>query len=199
MRRLAKVAAVAVLATTLVACGEDEVCSRPDGAGCYPAPDPEDEPNQADEDFVVNHALSVVQVNDLAELAVETSDDVSVTDLAEVYALQAGGLLDDLQDWEEEWDLEPAVYDSRASASLSVDVPQYSGDDDYAVLEDLSGTEFDEYWIDVMLDRTDEQISAAEDILEDGSHPELRAAAQQWLAANESFLDGLEVLEVEIR
>ena len=143
---------------------------------------------------MLNQALSVAEVNALAELAIEKYNGTTATTLAEVYALQASGLLDDLQDWEEEWDLEPTVYDSTASTSLSVVVPQYRGDDDYEVLEDLSGTEFEEYWVEVMLERTEVQISAAEDILEEGSHPGLKAAAQQWLAANEAFLDGLEAL-----
>lgn len=202
MRLLARVVTVAVLATTLVACGDDESCSSsPPGfgapgadQGCGPAPGGDEGANEADEDFVLNQALSVAEVNALAELAIEKYNDTTATTLAEVYAEQASGLLDDLQDWQEAWDLEPTVYDSTASTSLSVVVPQYRGDDDYAVLEDLSGKEFEEYWVEVMLERTEEQISAAEDILEEGSHPELNAAAQQWLAANEAFLDGLEYL-----
>lgn len=203
MKRTGWVAAVALVATAgLSGCGDDETCSSSPPAGfsapaadggCGPAPRGDEDANEADEDFVVDHALSVAEVNALAELAIEKYNDVSATSLAEVYALQASGLLDDLQDWEEAWDLEPAVYDSAASTSLSV-VPQYSGDEEYEALEDLSGKEFEENWVEVMLERTDEQISAAEDILEEGSHPELRAAAQQWLAANTAFLDGLEDL-----
>ena len=204
MKRMGWVAAVALAATAVLSgCGEDETCSSspPSGfsapaadEGCGPDPGGDEDANEADEDFVLNQALSVAEVNALAELAIEKYNGTTATTLAEVYALQASGLLDDLQDWEEEWDLEPTVYDSTASTSLSVVVPQYRGDDDYEVLEDLSGKEFEENWVEVMLERTEVQISAAEDILEEGSHPGLKAAAQQWLAANEAFLDGLEAL-----
>lgn len=198
MRRAAAVVMVALVATTLVGCGDDEVCSRPDGSGCYPDPDPSgQEPNDADEDFVLDHALSVGEVGNLAELAADTSDDPAVVELADAYAEETDELLDTFGDLEEAWDLEPPVYDGTPGGR-SAAVPQYAGDDDYFVLEDLSGEEFDAYWVEVMLERADEQVRATEDLLEDGAHPGLRDAAETWIGANEALIAGLEDLERDL-
>lgn len=197
MKRAAAVVMVALVATTLVGCGDDEVCSRPDGSGCYPDPDPSgEEPNDADEDFVQGHALSVGEVGNLAELAVDTTNDPAIIEIADAYAQESDDLLQALDGFEEAWDLEPSVYDGTPGGGRSAPVPQYAGDDDYFVLEDLSGEEFDAFWVEVMLERVDEQISRTEELLEEGEHPGLRGAAEEWIEANEELLTGLQDLDV---
>ncbi len=195
---VAAVASVALLG--LVACGDDDVCSRPDGAGCYPDPDlsGDDEPNEADEDFVLEQALSIGEVGNLAELALETSDESLLLDLADEYSQEADDLLEAFDEFEEEWDLDPIVYDSAVGSVATVVLPRYAGDDDYFVLEDLSGAEFDEFWTEVMLERVAAQLAATEDLLDDGDHPDLREVAERWIGANEAMQVGLEELQQDL-
>ncbi|RYI99114.1 MAG: hypothetical protein EON52_26645, partial [Actinomycetales bacterium] len=145
MRRLAMAAMVAVLVTTLVGCGDDEVCSQPDGAGCYPDPDPSgEEPSETDEDYVLDAGLPLGEIKQLAELAADSSETPEVIELAEEIVDAADALLDDFDDWGQEWDLEPTVYDS-AVGTTQVSPYSYRGDEDYEVLERLDGLEFDAY------------------------------------------------------
>ena len=191
---------VAILATTLGACGgDDEVCSQPDGAGCYPVPDPAgEEPSETDEDFVLDTGLPVGEIEQLAELAADSSQNPEVVDVAEEIADAADALLDDLNGWEQEWDLEPTVYDS-AVGTTQLSPYTYRGDEDYEVLQGLDGLEFDAYWVNVVLERVRAQIRAGQDLVRLGTHEALRTTIQDWVDTNEQWRDQLEVLEAELR
>lgn len=194
---------VVVVATTLVACGDDEVCVSAStsastssllSSGCGPDR-VEIAPNEADERFVMDRALSIGEVGQLAVLAVEESGDDELVALAEAYGVETGDLLDAFGRFERKWDLPETVYED---APVGIDLREYAGDDDYAVLEDLSGTEFDESWIEVMLGRADDQIDVTEDLLQEGDHLGLRSAAERWISANEALLDGLQDLQRDL-
>ncbi|GAA1745373.1 hypothetical protein GCM10009710_26740 [Aeromicrobium alkaliterrae] len=185
-----------VLGLGLAACGEDETCAASDRVGCAPDPEPAGDPNDADEDYVLETALPVSEVQRLAELAAEESDDPEVVELAEEIADAADDFLAELRGREEQWDLEPLVYDSAVGA---VTLPDYAGDEDYDVLQRLDGVEFDGYWVSVVLERTLTQLRDSGDLLYRGSDPGLRAVVEDWDAANDGWRDRLEVLQEEIR
>ncbi|WP_229052871.1 DUF305 domain-containing protein [Aeromicrobium sp. Leaf350] len=200
MRRGAAALVATLVVLGLAACGEDETCSEPGGAGCSPdqSTSSDEQPTKTDEDYVLDQSLAVSEMKRLAELAVEDSETAEVVEVAEEIVAAADGLLDDFSAWEEEWDLEPTVYDSAASTA-QVSPRTYSGDEDYEVLEGLDGLEFDAYWVNVVIERTGTQRRDAADLLDDGSHAGLRTAVEQWVDANEAWRDVLQDLEAELR
>lgn len=184
------------LVAGLAGCGEEETCAAADRVGCAQDPEPAGDPNDADEDYVLESALPISEVQRLAELAADESEDPDVVELAEEIADAADDVLEELHGREEQWDLEPLVYDSAVSA---VTLPGYAGDEDYDVLQRLDGTEFDAYWVSVVLERTLTQLRASGDLLLTGSDPGLRTVVEEWDAANEGWRERLEVLQEEIR
>ena len=192
MRRLAAVAVVAVLATTLVACGDDEVCSRPDGAGCYPDPDPsgDDDRNEADEQYVQLSGASIGGLRQAADLALETSDSAEVLDLASDLVAELTDVADQLATFEEEWDLPQIVYDSAAI------LPHQDPNPSWQRLEDLEGAEFDALWAQLVAESLESVESSASTVVARGSNTELQELAEDLVDDCADWIDEVEALGV---
>ncbi len=183
---------VAVLATTLVGCGDDEVCSQPDGAGCHPDPDPSggDDPNEADEQYVQISGDSIGGLRRAADLALETSDSVEVLDLAADLAAELTDVADQLATFEEEWDLPEIVYDSAVS------LPQQDPNPSWQRLEDLDGAEFDALWAQLVAESLDSVASSAKTVVARGSNAALQELAEDLAEDCADWTDAVEALEV---
>ncbi|MDF1706086.1 MAG: DUF4142 domain-containing protein [Aeromicrobium sp.] len=170
MGPMTRIAAVALLLTTLVGCGADA--------------------NDADETYVGLRGGGLGGLRSIAELALERSDDEAVTGVAADMVDQISDVLDDLRDLEDDWDLPPIV------ASAGSSLPSSVRDPDVERLEELEGAEFDELWVQLALESLASAQSSAETVVAAGSSSAVREIAEGVLADVTRWTKAVEDLDV---
>lgn len=192
MRLLARVVTVAVLATTLGACGDDEVCSPPDGDACFPDPDPSGDGgadrNEADEVFVQVAAGSIGTLRQIVALAEEQSGSAEVADLGEEIDEALGEVREQLEAWEDDWDLPEEIYGAVP------ELPQQEQSEDWQRLEELDGEEFDDLWVNVVAESLAAVQGSADAVVERGEDAEVRELAEDLVNDCAGWIDELEGL-----
>lgn len=183
MRTLGSLVGVA-LALTLVACGSDD--DTPPGGGGGPTGGR----NEADEVFVQVASGSTGTLRQIVALAQEQSDSSEVVDLADEIDDVLGEVRDQLETWEDDWDLPQEVY--GAAPGLA----QQEQSEDWQRLETLEGEEFDELWVEVVSDSLAAVRSSAETVVERGSDPDVRTLADDLAKDCANWISELQELQV---
>ena len=198
LRRLAAPTIVLALTATLAACGSDDSSS----AGTTPAavteaPDGQSGSialNDADIEFAQGMIAHHEQALEMAEIALDPNVGASaeVTDLAG--RIQAGQ--------------EPEIEQMTAwltAAGQSVTMDMSDGHDMSSIegmmsveqmdaLGASTGTEFDQLWLDMMIEHHEGAISQSETVKADGSNPDVLALADEIIAAQQAEIAEMQAL-----
>lgn len=170
----------AILALTLAACAapgaESDVETDPDATQTETAV----EPNAADVMFVglmIPHHEEAIEMSDM--LLAKQGVDPEVVELAETIKAAQGPEIELMQAWLDEWQSLPADgmggMDHGDEASMG---GMGMSDDDMDALADASGAEASELFLELMIEHHEGAVEMAQDVLDDGSHPEVLELAR---------------------
>lgn len=182
MRTTLTAAVLAASVLTLAACGEDSEHDR-HNASAVPASEPF---NQVDVDFateMIQHhaqALSMVDLTDSRGLSPE------LTALAEQIRMAQGPEIETMVDLLTEWDQPiPETMRDHANAhgggeaEMDTEMPGMMSAEDMAELEAAQGVEFEQMWLQMMIEHHNGAIEMAQTEQEDGEHPDAVALAEE--------------------
>jgi uncharacterized protein (DUF305 family) len=132
--------------------------------------------NQADIDFATQMVLHHQQAVDMADLAASHGSTPRITDLAGRIKRAQEPEIQQMNGWLARW--------GATSASPSTGMDHGSGpgmmtDDEMRRLEQASGVEFDQMFLDMMIRHHQGAIEQATTELEQGASPEAKALAQR--------------------
>ncbi len=176
-------AAAATLTLTLAGCASSGSAS--DGKGH----------NDADVDFAGDMIQHHAQALEMVDLTLGRELDPEVADLSEQIRAAQTPEIERMADWLEEWD-EPVPPTSRDHANahaeehgesleLDSDMPGMMSADEMAALEDASGEEFQDMWLEMMVDHHEGAVEMAENEVEDGQNAKAVSLAEDIIDAQE--------------
>lgn len=189
MKRLLLLLALLALALT-AACGSDDdpsVSSEAAGEGH----------NDADVTFAQGMIPHHEQAVEMAEMALEKSENPEVTDLAARIVEAQGPEIEKLQGWLDEWGEAEAGDDPGHSSMGDADETAGEGmmsDGDMATLEKTSGDEFDRMFLEMMIEHHKGAIEMAEAELEEGEFADAQAMARDIIDSQQSEIEEMEGL-----
>ncbi|OQO94594.1 DUF305 domain-containing protein [Saccharomonospora piscinae] len=127
---------------------------------------------------------------DMAALAEHRTGNTEVLDLAERIEQAQGPEIDQLDAWLEARDVEPGDGPGGMPGNEHGDMGHGEmpgmGADDMAALEEADGAEFDELFLELMIEHHQGAIRMSEAVLAKGSDPEPRALAQDIIEAQQA-------------
>ncbi len=176
MRTLGALVAAA-LTLTLVACGSDDA-PGPDGPG-------QGDRNNADELFVEVASGSIGTLRQILALAEERSGSAEVADLGEEIDAALGEVREQLEAWEDDWDLPEEVY--GAAPGLA----QQEQSEDWKRLQELEGPEFDALWVNVVAESLAAVQGSADTVVERGDDADVRELAEGVATDCDGWIDEL--------
>ena len=191
-RALAAVAAALTmtLATTLAGCSASG--SSSDGKGH----------NEADVEFssdMIQHHAQALQMVDLTLGRELDPEVVALTD--QIRAAQAPEI-EKMADWLEEWG-EPVPATSRdhahadghgESMEVDADMPGMMSADEMAALEKAPDQEFQDMWLEMMVEHHEGAVEMAEAEVEDGENAEAISLAEDIISAQEKEISTMQEL-----
>jgi uncharacterized protein (DUF305 family) len=197
MNRFIAAAVGTIAALTLTACGGD------DGGHDEHASDiPESEPfNQADVDFathmVQHHAQALVMV----DLTRGQQISRQTAGLAEEIMMAQAPEIELMTDWLGEWDQPvPETVRDHANAhgdgsgGMDEDMPGAMSEEDMAALAEAEGEEFEQRWLEMMIEHHEGAIEMAEAEQADGEYPEAIDLAETIESSQQAEIDRMEGL-----
>jgi uncharacterized protein (DUF305 family) len=176
-------AAAATLTLTLAGCTSSGAAS--DGKGH----------NDADVDFAGDMIQHHAQALEMVDLTLGRELDPEVADLSEQIRAAQAPEIEKMADWLEEWD-EPVPPTSRDHANahaeehgesmeMDSDMPGMMSADEMAALEDASDKEFQDMWLEMMVDHHEGAVEMAENEVEDGENAKAVSLAEDIIGAQE--------------
>jgi uncharacterized protein (DUF305 family) len=176
-------AAAATLTLTLAGCTSSGSAS--DGKGN----------NDADVDFAGDMIQHHAQALEMVDLTLGRELDPEVADLSEQIRAAQAPEIEKMADWLEEWD-EPVPPTSRDHANahaeehgesmeMDSDMPGMMSADEMAALEDASDKEFQDMWLEMMVDHHEGAVEMAENEVEDGENAKAVSLAEDIIGAQE--------------
>ena len=180
MKRLLLLLALVGLALT-AACGSDDDPAVSSGAA-------EEGHNDADVAFAQGMIPHHEQAIEMAEMALEKSENPEVTDLASRIVDAQGPEIEKLKAWLEEWgEAEAGDKDGMGDSGMM-------SDGDMATLAKASGQEFDRMFLEMMVEHHKSAIKMAETELKEGEFADALAMARDIVDAQEKEITEMEGL-----
>jgi uncharacterized protein (DUF305 family) len=174
MRRVPAVAALTLTLTlTLTGCGSDNNTSSSSTATTLSAT----EHNQADVDFATQMIQHHAQALSMVDLTVGRDLDPKVAALAEEIRQAQAPEIETMSDWLQEWgeevpetvrDHANAHGDDHSGGDTGTDMPGMMSAEDMAALEDASGAEFGDMWLEMMVEHHEGAVAMAGTEVADG-------------------------------
>lgn len=203
-RRLAAGGSALALALILAACGTPQDQADPTGTGTVtqeptgtqtsgPAGEVDQTHNDADTMFaqmmIVHHEGAI----EMADLAVERAASEKVRTVAEGISSAQGPEIEQMTSWLQAWgeDTTPP-HDMEGHGGMDMD--GMSQEEAMAELGGLSGTEFDQRFLELMIAHHEGAVTMAEDELADGQNPQARELAQMIIDAQQAEITEMEQL-----
>jgi uncharacterized protein (DUF305 family) len=165
------------LALTLSACGSDE------SAADTSAEVSETEHNDADVAFATDMIQHHAQALSMVDLTVERTLDPEVQQLAQGIRDAQGPEIEQMADWLQEWDEEvPATMRDHSNAGhdmegmgdsmegMESDMPGMMTAEDFEELENAPDTEFQDMWLEMMVEHHEGAVEMAQDQQDDGRY-----------------------------
>ena len=183
---------LALLALTLTAaCGsDDDPAVSGESAG--------ESHNDADVAFAQGMIPHHEQAVEMAEMALEKSENPEITDLAARIVDAQGPEIEKLQGWLEEWGEDEAADDGGGHGSMGGSDDSSGGgmmsDGDMATLAKATAEEFDRMFLEMMIEHHKGAIEMAEAELEDGEFADAQAMARDIIDAQQSEIEEMEGL-----
>ena len=184
-RTLATVATA--LALTLTGCSDADPSS---GEGF----------NAADADFASDMIQHHAQALEMVDLTMGRELDPEVAALTEEIRAAQAPEIETMADWLEEWD-EPVPETSRDHANahgdggeMDTDMPGMMSAEDMAALEEAPEAEFQDRWLEMMIDHHEGAVEMAEDQVANGEHEQAVALAEEIIAAQQAEITTMQDL-----
>lgn len=197
----ASAALLLTAALTLTGCGGEG--SGMNGGSAQPA----QEFNEADVTFAQEMIPHHVQAIEMAQLAEDRGESDEVKQLAVDVGAAQGPEIEQLTAWLEEWDADgPSESgdhdghgdmgddDTGGDTDDSSEVSGMMSEDDMAMLEDASGAEFDQMFLEMMIDHHRGAVSMAEIEVDEGEHADAIAMAKRIVTTQEDEIRQMEQL-----
>ncbi len=173
---------VAAVAAVLTLAG----CSDPTGTSSGPGH------NEADVDFAGDMIQHHAQALEMVDLTMGRDLDPEVEQLTEQIRDAQAPEIERMADWLEEWD-EPVPATSRDHASehgsghgaLAEDMPGMMSAEAMQRLEDATGDEFQDLWLEMMIEHHEGAVEMAETQVEEGRNRRAIALAKEIIGAQE--------------
>jgi len=209
-RRLRPLLILVAAALFLAACGEDSgddpaVASAP--AGQDEADGSEDvEPNEADVEFTQSMIVHHEQAIEMAALAEDRAEAEEVRSLATRIGEAQQPEIDRMRSWLDAWgeeapdsgsDMDMEGMEGMDMGGEGESMGMMSGEDMEA-LEGASGAEFDEMFLEMMIEHHRGAIAMAQEVLTDGSHPDVLELAEDVVSDQEAEVEEMEQLLADL-
>ena len=200
--RLAAVAGGIALTLALAACGDGgQTTPEEPAAGTAAeettgsATEAEDVHNDADTMFaqmmIVHHEGAI----EMADLAVEKADSEEVRSLAERISAAQGPEIEKMTSWLEAWGEETSPMGGMEGMDHGdMDMEGMSQEEAMAELESLSGAEFDQRFLELMLAHHRGAVDMAQEELDGGENPQALDLAQKIIDDQEREIAEMEQL-----
>lgn len=186
MKRLLLLLALSALAVTAACGSNDNPAVTSAGSG--------GDHNEADVAFAQGMIPHHEQAIEMAEMALEKSEDPKITDLAKRIIKAQGPEIAKLTAWLEDWD-EPVESDGGGHGGDTKDSGGGHGasksggmmsEDDMSALE--NGADFDKMFLEMMTEHHEGAIEMAQTELGEGKFPAAKAMAQEIIDAQQAEL-----------
>ena len=156
--------------------------------------------NDADVDFasdmIQHHAQALVMV----DLTMGRELDPEVAALTEEIRAAQAPEIETMADWLEEWD-EPVPETSRDHVNahgdggeMDTDMPGMMSAEDMAALEEAPEGEFQDMWLEMMIDHHEGAVEMAEGQVENGEDEQAVALAKEIIAAQQAEIMAMQDL-----
>ena len=147
--------------------------------------------NDVDVDFATDMIQHHAQALEMVDLTMDRDLDPEVAELTEEIRAAQAPEIETMADWLEEWD-EPVPETSRDHANahgdggdMDTDMPGMMSADDMAALEEAPDAEFQDMWLQMMIEHHEGAVEMAEVEVEDGQHDKAVALAEEIIAAQQ--------------
>ncbi|MEE6272603.1 DUF305 domain-containing protein [Georgenia sp. MJ206] len=207
--RLAAVAGGIALTFSLAACGEGGQSTPQEPATATAAEQTTDSASQTEAEDVHNDAdtmfaqMMIVHHEgaiEMADLAVERAESQDVRALAERISAAQGPEIEQMASWLETWGEEPAPMGGMEGMDHGdmdmggMDMEGMSQEEAMAALESLSGTEFDQRFLELMIAHHRGAVDMAQDELDSGENPQALDLAQKIIGDQQAEITEMEEL-----
>ncbi|MEQ7845742.1 DUF305 domain-containing protein [Nocardioides kribbensis] len=171
-RTLTSVALALVAALTLAGCGSDtESTASGDNGGA--------QFNDADVTFAQQMIPHHEQAVEMATMAQERAASPEVKELADTIEAAQGPEIETLTGWLEDWGQEVSSEDSMGGMDHSGGMSGMMTDEDMEGLGAATGAEFDQMFLEMMIEHHTGAIEMAQTEQEDGENPDAVALAEK--------------------
>src|SRR5512139_2831488 len=193
MRYTRALAAVAA-ALTITLAGCSSAGSASDGKGH----------NEADVDFTSDMIQHHAQALEMVDLTLGRELDPEVADLADQIRAAQAPEIEKMVDWLEDWD-QPVPETSRdhanahaqehgESVEMDTDMPGMMNAEEMAALEKAPDQEFQDMWLEMMIEHHEGAVEMAEAETEDGENAKAVSLAEDVISTQEKEISTMEGL-----
>lgn len=209
IRRLRPLLVLVAAALLLAACGGDggdDPAMAPTSAETDGADSAEVEPNQADVEFTQAMIVHHEQAIEMAALAEDRAEAEEVRSLATRIGKAQQPEIDRMRSWLDAWGEDAP--DSDAGMDMEgMDGMDMGGEgdsmgmmsgEDMEALEAASGADFDEMFLEMMIEHHRGAIAMAQEVLTDGSHPDVLELAEDVVTDQEAEVEEMEQLLADL-
>ena len=186
MKKFAALVLFLLSALVLAACSNDDSTgSEPAGKAAH---------NAADVTFATGMIPHHEQAVEMADMALQMTQDPQITELAQQIKDAQQPEIDTLTEWLTAWG-EP-LPDASSMGDHS-GMPGMSGmmsAEDMAMLEQSSGTEFDQMWLEMMIEHHKGAVEMAQTQQADGKYPQALEMSEQIITSQQEEIDQMQEL-----
>ena len=181
-------------ALVLAACGDSDATNSGDSSSAA-----SEDFNDADVAFAQGMIPHHEQAVEMAQLAADRTESAEVKELAaDIEAAQAPEI-EQLTTWLDAWGAEPAEdsMEGMDHSDMGGDSDGMSGmmsEEDMTMLEDASGAEFDQMFLEMMVEHHKGAVAMAETEVADGDNADAIAMAENIITTQESEIEQMEQL-----
>lgn len=156
--------------------------------------------NDADVDFASDMIQHHAQALEMVDLTMGRDLDPEVAALTEEIRAAQAPEIETMADWLEEWD-EPVPETSRDhvnahgdGSEMDTDMPGMMSAEDMAALEEAPEGEFQDMWLEMMIDHHEGAVEMAEGQVENGEDEQAVALAKEIIAAQQAEITAMQDL-----
>ncbi len=196
MKKLVALPIAIIAALALTACGAEEKSDH--HASDIPA---SEDFNQADVDFATHMIQHHAQALAMVDLTRGRELSPRVQRLADEILMAQGPEIELMTDWLTEWDQPvPETVRDHANAhgdgsgGMDEDMPGAMSEEDMAALEDAPDDEFEQLWLELMIEHHEGPVEMAEIEQADGEYPEATDLAGTIASSQTAEIDQMEEL-----
>ena len=174
-RTLMSIAFAVIAALTVAGCGSDtDSNDSPGSAGSSDA-----QFNDADVTFAQSMIPHHEQAVEMATMAQERASSTEVKQLADKIAAAQGPEIDTMTGWLEDWGQEVSSDSEGGMDHSGSDMSGVMSDDDMESLGAATGAEFDQMFLEMMIEHHTGAIEMAQTEQQDGENPDAIALAEK--------------------